>query len=81
MGFACYLLIILFSEKDTLDVWANGKKLEAMVSVQVKHQQNYMKCLCFSILGDAHSDQTIKFLYIVFSMLFYTILYMYSATH
>jgi len=28
------LPISLFSEKDTLDVWANGKKLEAMVSSQ-----------------------------------------------
>jgi len=34
------MIVVLFSEKDTLDVWANGKKLEVMVSVQVEHCQN-----------------------------------------
>jgi hypothetical protein len=32
------MFFALVSEKDTLDVWANGKKLEVMVSVQTNHQ-------------------------------------------
>jgi hypothetical protein len=35
---ASEMFFALVSEKDTLDVWANGKKLEVMVSVKASHQ-------------------------------------------
>jgi hypothetical protein len=35
------MFLALVSEKDTLDVWTNGKKLEVMVSIQANHR-NYI---------------------------------------